>query len=184
VVLSKREWYILVAAVTSIVLLVGDRYVLKPALARLAQAKAQKRSLLDETAQAKSLFERRRLMEQKWQTMISGGLEDDASKTESRILHALRQWADDHGLMLSSIKPERVSGQGSLREITFLLAGTGTMSSVSQFLWQIEKAAVPIKILNLQLGSRNEQGDDMSLQLRLSAIYISAEQSKSEVENG
>lgn len=182
-VLSKRERYILIAAIIVVMAFVVDRYAITPSLAALAQVRARKQELLGEVGQAQSLFKRRRLMEKKWQSMISGGLEDDVSKTESKVLHALRKWSQDYGLMLSSVKPERIPGQGSLREITFLVAGTGAMDSVGQFLWQIEKAALPIRIKDLQLGSRNEQGDEMSLQLTLSAIYLSTERQESEVES-
>jgi hypothetical protein len=46
------------------------------------------------------------------------------------------------------------------------------MRDVSQFLWQVETSSLPVKIKDIQLGSRNENADDMSLQLRLSAIYL------------
>jgi hypothetical protein len=58
---------------------------------------------------------------------------------------------------------------------------------VAQFLWHIETAALPIKVKNMQIGSASEAGDSMSLQLRLSALYLGdqtepSEQTQSEVE--
>lgn len=182
-VLSKRERYIFVAAVIVVTVFIADRYVVTPTLAKLADVKAQRQNLLGQIDQARSLFKRRTLMEQRWQEMITGGLENDVSRTESKVLHALRQWSQDCRLVLSSVKPERMSAEGDLQEITFLVAGIGPMSAVGQFLWQIEDATLPIRIKDLQLGSRDEQGNDMSLQLRLSAIYVSTKQKETEVEN-
>lgn len=182
-VLSKREKYILAIAVTVVTIFVADRYIITPFLALRAQVKAEKQSLIDKMEYATSLFKRRKLLGQKWQNMISGGLENDVSKTESKVLNAIRSWSQECGLMLSSVKPDRVVGEGNLQEITFQVAGTGTMSSVSRFLWRIETARLPFKIKDIQLGSRDEEADDMSLQLRLSAIYLSTEVQDSEVQS-
>jgi hypothetical protein len=146
-----------------------------PFLDRRAKVENQRQSLLGEMERATSLFKRRKLMEQRWQDMVSGGLESDASKAESNVLHAVRNWSQDCGLVLSSVKPERAIGEGNLQEIMFVVAGTGTMSSVGQFLWQIETASLPLKIKEIQLGSRKEGADDLSLQLRLSALYVAGE---------
>jgi len=46
------------------------------------------------------------------------------------------------------------------------------MQSVGRLIWRIENAQLPIRIEDIQLGSRTEGVDDMSLQLKLSAIYL------------
>jgi Tfp pilus assembly protein PilO len=175
VVLSKRERYVAIAAIIVVTLLVADRYIVSWFLDRRAKVEAERQSLLGEMERATSLFKRRKLMDQKWQEMVSGGLESDASKAESQVLHAVRNWSQECGLVLSSVKPEHTVGQGNLQEIMFMVAGTGTMSSVGQFLWRIETASLPLKIKEIQLGSRKEDADDLSLQLRLSALYLPAE---------
>ena len=45
------------------------------------------------------------------------------------------------------------------------------MSAVSKLLWQIETSAIPAKIKMLQLGSRKEETDDLSVHLRVSTLY-------------
>ncbi len=182
-VLSKRERYVAIVSIIVVTLLLSDRYIVTPFLDRRAQVETEMQSLLGEMERATSLFKRRNLMEQKWQDMVSGGLVSDASNAESQVLHAVRNWSQECGLMLSSMKPERVVGEGNLQEITFLIAGTGTMSSVGQFLWRVETASLPLKIKEIQLGSRKEDADDLSLQLRLSALYLAAEAQASTAES-
>ena len=55
--------------------------------------------------------------------------------------------------------------------MTFVVVGKGTMESVARFLWQVETAALPLKVQNMQLGSMSESTDSMSLELHLSALY-------------
>ena len=65
---------------------------------------------------------------------------------------------------------------------SFVVAGMGTLESVSRFLWQIETTTMPIKIMDMQVGSTNETGQSMSLQLRLLALCLSSEPKASQNE--
>ena len=65
-----------------------------------------------------------------------------------------------------------------MREITFQAAGTGPMSAVARFLWRMETAPFPLRVEELQVGARREGTDDLSLQLRVSTLYLAAEQQR------
>lgn len=156
-----------------------DRFVLTPALRQLERTESQKQELLAQLTEARSLFERRAMLERKWKTMLSDGLRNDA-EAESRVARALDEWSVDTRLMLSSVKPERVAGDKGLKEMTFVVAGKGQLDAVAKFLYKVETAELPIKVKDLQLGSASEAGDSMSLQLRLSALYLGAGEKPSE----
>ena len=64
--------------------------------------------------------------------------------------------------------------RGELQEITFLAAGTGPMSAVAGFLWRLESSPLPVRVADLQLGTRKEGADDLSLQVRISALCQAA----------
>ena len=104
--------------------------------------------------------------------MLKSGLKSDAASAESAVLNALRDWAEESGLILSSLKPERSSKRGQLQEITFQAVCTGSMDGVSKFLWRVEDAALPIKISDLQLSARKEGSDDLTLQIRVAALCL------------
>ena len=126
-----------------------------------------------------SLFERQRLLAPRYRMMLSGDFQND-TEAESRILRVLDDWSEESALTLSSVKPERVASDQGLKEMTFVVAGKGTLRAVAQFLWRIEAAALPVKVKSMQLGSASESGDSMSLQLRLSALYLGAEEEQSQ----
>jgi len=174
-VLSKRERYVVAATIIAVSILVLDRYVVTPFLDHRAQIEAERQNLLREMESAINQFARRRRMEQEWKDMLAAGLSSDASGAESQVLHAVRNWSQESGFALSSMKPERIAQEGELQEITFQAAGTGSMRSVARFLWNLETAPLPLKVKELQLGSRKEGADDLSLQLRISALYLPAE---------
>ena len=180
-VLSKRERMILITAIAAVVMLVADKFVIGPISERREVTKTQKLELEAELENARILFTRRKLMERKWKTLLSDGLRNDA-EAESKIARALDEWSKNAMLTLSSVKPERVASDKGLKEMTFVVAGMGTLESVSRFLWQIETAPMPIKVMDMQVGSTNETGQSMSLQLRLSALCLGSKPKVSQNE--
>ena len=175
-ILSKREHYIVVTAIAALALLVADRYVLTPILSHRARMETKIQSLTGEMERAATLFSWKGLMTRKWNEMIAGGLKTDPAEAESQVLHAMRDWAQEAGLTLWSMKPERLDREDDLREIMFQAAATGPMSAVSRFLWRIETTSIPLRVKEVQLSSRREGTDALSLQLRVSTLYLSAEQ--------
>ncbi len=171
-VFTKREKIIIAATIAAVSLLVVDFYVLTPVLGRCAAVRTDRERLLAEMARARSLLERRQLLTPKWRKMLDDGMKDDPAKAESQILRALRNWSHDVGVKLLSLRPERSTEKTELREITIHVAGTGSMEGVSRLLWGIETTRAPVKIKMLQLGARKDGTDDLSLQLKISTLYV------------
>jgi hypothetical protein len=171
-VLSKRERRIAIVTIAVLMIFVFDRFILSPVMDARDKVLSQKEDLIREMGKASGLFKQKGKVSAKYNEMISGGLNSDASITESEILNAIRAWSQDYGLSLSSVKPERNKSGEEMREIIFNLACSGDMTSLSRFLWRVETSTLPVKITEIQLGSNSDNGREMSLQLKLSALYL------------
>jgi len=169
---SKRERIIFVALAAVLAVLVLDWWIVTPLLDRSAEVEARKAVLLSEMANAENLLHRRRVIGPRWRQMLAEGMKHDPAEAESQVLHALGDWAADAGLDLVSLRPERSTKETLLPEIDFRAAGTGSMAAVSRFLWRLETATIPIKVKALQIGSRKEGQDNLSLQVQISTLYF------------
>jgi len=168
-ILAKRERLIIAITVIAVSILVLDRYVLTPVSDKYRELDLTKQRLLLKVQRAEMLLSRRQQVEPRWRQMLAGGLRRDPGEAESQIIHAVRDWSEEAGLKLPSLKPERTMEKTELREITFHLTGGGSMSSMSRFLWRLETAQVPIKLKTMELRSRKEGTNDLALQsLRIS----------------
>jgi hypothetical protein len=184
-VLSKRERQILIVTISVVMIFLIYQFMVTPVLNARAETLVEKQGLIREMEKASELFKQKSAVSPKWQEMINGGLNSDVSSTESIVLNALRTWAQNYGLTLSSIKPEREKGESDImQEMQFNVSCSGNISSVGQFLFQIENSALPLRLTEFQLGSREEDGKEMSLQLKLSALYLikAVEQTASEAQ--
>jgi hypothetical protein len=173
-ILSRRERIIGILVLIALAALALDHYVLSPLLAQRAALGARREQLEADMQRAGSLLKRRRLIAPEWRKMLSSGLKRDPAEAESQILHALRNWSEEAGLSLTSLKPERSTDKAALREITVHAAGTGGMYAVSRFLWHLETAAIPVKVKRVHVISRKAGTDDLSLQVRLSTLYLAS----------
>lgn len=171
-VLSKREKLILIWTTAVVVAAVLYSFVLTPMMGARAGFQSQKRRLSKEIEKFSEVLKQKEAISKEWDERINNGLNADVSATESVVLSAIRIWAQNYGLTLSSVKPERDKGEGVMREIIFNMACSGNLNSVGQFLWQIENSTMPLRVTEFQLGSREEYGKEMSLQLKLSALYL------------
>lgn len=169
-ILSKREKYIVAAAIIAVAILLLDRLVLTPVWDRKAAMESETQRVLTELDHARLLFERRRQLSARWQEMLNAGLSADPEAAVGLVSRAVYGYSDEAGLSVSSLRPERLAQTGDLQETAFPVSATGPMSAVAGFLWRIENSTLPIRIRELQLGTRKEGTDDLTLQLRISAL--------------
>lgn len=169
-VLSKRERILAIATMLVVGLLAVNEILIKPVTKRRQQTSDERVELEAQLQQAQNLFDRRKVLERKWKSLLAEGLQSDAD-LETRVAKDLNQWAQETGLTLPSVKPERSTNDKGYTEITFVAAGRGSLEAVASFLYRVETSELPLKVASMQLGS-SESGDSISLQLRVSALHV------------
>jgi hypothetical protein len=172
--LSSRERWILMGAGAALLIYVADTYALGPLIENRDRIDNETADCLLQLDRAASLFNRQRHLKRRWSEVTRNSMKAEPSAAESQLLHALRDWAQDAGLTLSSVKPEQTEEEKLFRKITFRAVGSGSMRAVSKFLWRIETCTIPARILDLQVAARKEGTDDLSIQLGVSTLALIA----------
>jgi type II secretory pathway component PulM len=181
-ILSKRERTIVLLTGAVLALFLADRFFLTPVLARKARIDAESADCTLQLQKAESLFAQKKRLVPRWREMTDSGLGTGAMAAESRLLHAIRDWAQEAQLNLSSVKHERTEMEKQFQKITWRATGTGSMAAVSRFLHSIQEAALPVRIADLQIGSRQEGGDSLSIQVGVSTLCMPAKAEKEKAE--
>ncbi|HEY3320909.1 MAG TPA: GspMb/PilO family protein [Planctomycetota bacterium] len=182
--LSKREKWLTFGVLGVVGLLLADRYVLAPLLDEQGLLETQREQILSDISRSRKLVSERKQLREKWKDMVASGLKGSPAEAESQLLHALRDWARNAGFSLASVKPERPESKASLREVHVQASGTGTMDGVARFLCQAQAAQFPLKVTELQIGSRTSGINDLTLDLKLSTLYTAAEQKPEKAKAG
>jgi hypothetical protein len=184
--MKKRERILVIATVGVLALLVLDRVAFSPYLEARDQLVQKEARLLDDLREVNRTLQTRKHVAQQWHAMLDTGLKDTPSQAESRVLHAVRQWATEARLELTAVNLERSEALttpggagkdgGELRQVTFHAAGIGKMQAVSRFLYGAETSTMPLKVMNVQLSSRSPGKDDLALDVRLSTLLLAPQQ--------
>jgi Tfp pilus assembly protein PilO len=173
-VLSKRERTIALATLIAVAVLALDHFALSPMLDQLAQLRADEKFYTDKLAHANSLFLHRKGTEARWNQMVADGLKSDAADTENALDHAVYEWAQASNLTLKSCTPERAV-QKDRPEVVLYVVGAGRMSAVAQFLYRAQTSKLPVKPEDVEIASRREATDDLTLSMHLSGLYFPAD---------
>jgi hypothetical protein len=172
-VLSKRERILAMAMIVVVGGLALNTFIVNPLSASREATANEKAELEAQVADAQNVFAKKKNLERRWKSLLSEGSQGDTG-SESRIARALTEWSRQTRLNVTSVKPDQTTTEKGMTETTFVLAGQGSLDAVASFLYRVETSELPIKVVDMQLGSRSESGDSMSLQLRLSAVSLSS----------
>ncbi len=170
--LTRREQLIMILATVAVGILIADRFILTPLFENRDRARQLRQTLEAELEEAQATLDRRRILKRRWDQMQEAGLSYDIEKVDSLLFRHLEEASDESGLSLRSTQSERLEEQNTLGQIEFTVSGTGSMNAVTQFLWDIEMAEIPVRIDSMGLGGNNETGSQMKLQMKLSTIYL------------
>ena len=170
--LSQRERYIGIATGAVIGLLVLDSFIITPWMAARADLTMRLDARREEMTRAEQTFTNVRRANRRWSELAGETLQSDASAAESQLLNALRDWSEDSGLSVSAVRPDRTGGSNGFGRVTLRATGAGRMDDVTQFLWNVETAEVPVRMEELQIATRKPGEDDLTLQFTLATIYL------------
>lgn len=171
---SKRERIIGLLTAGVLAALALDWLVLTPLTDRGRQAAAEVEAARAELDLADVLFANGDRLNRRWTTMLAAGIKADVPQAESQALNALRDWAQDAGVSLASLKGERVENGEHFGVVLLRATCTGSLRSISQLLWRVQTADIPLRVTDLQLVTRKEGTDDLTLQLGVSTLCLAA----------
>jgi hypothetical protein len=165
-ILSKREHKIGLITIGVILILLLDRFLLTPYLKKREELILEKENLVVELKNSRKTLSQWKDISPNWENLTNIKGED----SEYGVINALRKWAEESGASISLLKPEGENKKSKLNEQIYQVVGTGSMRSISEFLWRMESSQLPLKIKNLQLAVRREGIDDLTLQVRVGEL--------------
>lgn len=181
--MNAREKTIAIVLGAVVGLYALDSYLLTPQLDRLSKAD----SLIAEHNQTLSDFEtvkRRRINASKdWRKAAADTVKSDASSAESQLLTRVREAAGRASLALNSQKTEKAEREKGYDRVLLKASATGSMQQIGRFLYEIQHASFPVRINDIDITSRKDGTDDLTLSITLATLYQSSAPAKVAVGN-
>lgn len=179
---KNREQLLAILAVTAIVLMVGDKFILQPLSTSWNARNKRIADLEKQVAEGTSKLERDRAIRDRWNAMRANSLTNDVSAAETRALGAFDRWSREARVTISSLKPtwKRTTEREEHQTIEYHADVTGSLANLAQFLYQIEKDPLAMKVDSVELATRDVEGRNLTLSLQLSGLVLNPKKN----ENG
>ena len=176
--MSTRERSI--ATITGIIIgsLVLYQFVIEPKLTQIEQLDGEVSLATTDMERADSLFNSSRSATKQMAKIAGSGLRRNDAEAESELLNSTRQWAQEAGLSGWGIKREATVKERDFNKITFRAQGSGGMGQIGRFLYRLQTANIPVRIVDMTINSRRDGTDDLAIVLGVSTIYLAPEAEK------
>ncbi len=173
---SRRREFILKIAVGAVVgLFLLDRVVITPAFAGWKAQSERLTALRQKVQRGKQLLERERTLRARWGEMQGANLPADRSDAESDVSKAIGRWNRDSKVNFASLTQQwREHPDEGYDAFECRATANGDLASLGRLLYEIETDALPARIEECEIMTRDALGKQLSLSLRFSFVHIAA----------
>lgn len=169
---ENRQQLLLLAALAAVVLFAGDKLVLTP-LAGAWKGRAQSvATLRRQVAEGASLLRREPAIRGRWDDMRTNALPNNPSLAQEQVLKAFESWSQESGVSLNAITPQWKNDADDYRTLVCRVDASGTLWTLSRFLFDIEKDSMALKVESVDISTRDSTGQQLSLGLQVSGLVL------------
>ncbi len=170
---ARQRWLMIVAG-AGLALLVLDSILFTP-LTNLWQAHSAEIARLQKSVtEGRSLIARSAQLDRVWTEMQNNALPKDAAQAEQDVISAFDRWGRANNIELGSIRPQWKRGateRYSLLECR--VDATGSLATLSRFLYELERSPLALRVDSIELTSRDDGGQRLTLGLVVSGLRLS-----------
>jgi Tfp pilus assembly protein PilO len=170
--IENRQQLLIVLTVAAAALLVGVNFICQP-LANLWSARAaQITELRTKAHDGRLLIQREAGIRRRWSDMNTNALPANTALAESQMLTALTTWSRQSGAEVTSIMPQWKNDSTNYMTLNCRVEASGTLGTLSQFLYNLEKGPMPLRLESVELSAHENTGQQLALGLQISGLVL------------
>ena len=171
---NNRQRLLMILAGAAIALLILDSLVLTPTIKAWRTRSAEIARLQKNVTEGRGLIERATQIQTRWAEMQKQALPKDAAQAEQDLISAFDRWSRVSNVDLGSIKPQWKRGATPrYSQLECRVDATGSLSTLTRFLYELEKSPLPLRVDSVEISSRDELGQNLTLGLLVSGLRLS-----------
>jgi hypothetical protein len=167
---SNRQRLLLILAGAAVLLLVLDSLVVTPLTKGWHTRSAEIAKLKKNVTDGRGMIERAERTRAVWAEMQSQALPKDPAKAEQDLISSFDRWGRGANVELGSIKPQWKRGTNRSSQLECRVDATGTLATLSRFLYEVERSPLALRVDSVELTSRDDNGQKLTLGLLVSGL--------------
>jgi len=173
---SSRQQLLIVATIVVVALFASDRLIYTP-LKHLWQARAKEvKDLRGQIRRGSATIKNEQAINGKWDQMRTNTLPNNQSAALEKISKAFHDWAQESGASLNGVTPQWKSDSDEYKTVVCRVDASGTLWMLSRFIYDIEKDPMGLKLESVDLSSRDNTGQQLTLALQVSGLVLTSQE--------
>ena len=169
---QNRERLLLIVALSAVGIFVVDKMILGPLGNLWSERSTRITELQQSIERGKNLLDRETTITRRWSDMQRTSLSKNSSSAEETVITAANQWGDDSGITFTSFKPQWILYDEDYQTYDCRANATGDLESISRFVFALETASLPVRAEEIEITSRDDSGNNLTLALRFSGLQF------------
>lgn len=170
---AQRQRLLMILAGAAVAVLLLDRLALTPLTRAWQTRTAELARLRNDVAEGRGLLARADRLQSSWTEMQAQALPKDPAKAEQDLITAFDRWGRATQVELGSIRPQWKRGATSRYSLLECrVDATGSLATLSRFLYELEKSPLTLRIDSVELTSRDDLGQKLTLGLLVTGLRL------------
>ena len=174
--IENRQAFLVVLTIAAASLLIGDRLVFEPLAGLWSSRSAEVRDLRKNVMEGRALVLRELSLHKQWDQMRANAFSVNPSVAEQQMLRSFDDWSRNSGAEITSIIPQWKSDSTNYTTLSCRVEASGSISGLSQLLYNIKKGPAAIRVDSIELSSHDNAGQQLTLGLQVSGLVLLATQ--------
>jgi Tfp pilus assembly protein PilO len=168
---TNRQRLLVIGSIIAIVLLLGDRMVLTPLTNAWRTRTAEIAKLQKQVTEGRGVIARAKNTQAKWKEMQEQALPKEPAQAEQDLITAFDRWGKASNAQLGSIRPQWKRGTNSRYSLLECRVDvSGSLATLTRFMYEVEKSPLALRVDSIELTSRDEFGQKLTLGLLVSGL--------------
>jgi Tfp pilus assembly protein PilO len=170
--IENRQQFLVLVTAAAFALLIGNSLIFNPLTNLWSSRSNQVTKLRNQVKDGNNLIKRESAVLDQWKNMRTNALPPNTSLAAQQVINALDNWSTVSGAEVSSIMPQWKNDSTNYMTYNCHVQASGNMATLSQFIYQIEKGPMALKLDSVQLDARDDAGQKLTLDLQISGLAL------------
>jgi Tfp pilus assembly protein PilO len=170
--IENRQKLLIIITAAVVGLWIADSLVIEPLIKWFGSRSKEIADLRAEVKDGTALIKREDAIRSHWDQMRSNTLPIKSAVAEQQVISAFDDWSRASGAEITGIMPQWKNDTDDYQTLNCRVEVSGTLSTLSQFLYDVEKGPMALKLDSMELGARDTGGQQLTLGLQVSGLAL------------
>lgn len=169
--IHNRQQLLAVVAIGAIAYLAVEKILIRPLWKSWQERSEKVVQLRKRISDGRNLLQREKSIQSRWEQWRRNTLPTDPSVAEQKLLQSFDNWARASRISVTSVAPQKRENE-DYTAIECRVDASGSISTVTRFLYDLEKDPIGLKVDSVEITSRDNEGQQIALGLQVSGLIL------------